>query len=889
MALEGTSPGGVRRRDGTLETGVTLRKKRELADREKKLSRTLGRNVHIETIGGKEVAVEVKQPDQFEARTQSGELVAKGSRADLTKQLAIRQREEQEAEKKRRAVLSVGPTIERAEQFRKSKALDDFYKTYDDVKEKKTSLGVYAEKLVTREKRLEKFKSKVFEKLRLTAKEDAKFYNVLEIGKGVARVPFELATLPTIIYGRGQLAVRSVFDKAGREELKASVSETPGAVREVFVSKDLETGKYRLTPQNIVNIGLIGLSARSVAKSPSNVGLKTFEKYAKTNIKGTVKGFQGTTVFKSVGKFKGRPYKELTVTKGKTSTSVIDYQGKQFTINRIGESKGTFKITTTKTKLKIDRNGLIPKKVRLEKEVVVLKKGKITGKDTPLEFKVGEGITKQDITLLDERALSKTYIRYLEELKTQAKANQVIKSGGQKLKFESDLGVRVKADVKGVVTSQRTAIKEVSFKDAQTKLTLEKTRPKIEFAKNPVNTKDVVFKEYIKEGKFITGAKEGTVIQPRSIFRGSQTAFIEGKFTITGGKGFNFPKSVKSYFQTKKVARNVERKIKALDYDKDVLVSSLESKFEPVSFKPKASEQVALTKQTPVFQVPFRTQAPKVEFQSFNFDVINAPVGSVKLVPLVPVSKSVESSPSQQIKSLNIFKPRITKPTYISDINTFQEVRPTNAFKVTSVIEQVQIQKPITEIKAGQRERPRTVTEPKSIIKQLQDKTQISSQIQTQKQISKQEGVFQNVFKKTPLTSTFQAPQSFKFQTPTIAGFPKLDFGRPQGVKGFNVFTRIKGVFKKANIKPLSEQDAINFGAYRVGTTSQATFKIGEADGLAQDVFRGKGKLEDFYKKDDLFIEKRGRRIKSIGELQEITFKGISSRKKVKSIFGGKK
>jgi hypothetical protein len=48
---------------------------------------------------------------------------------------------------------------------------------------------------------------------------------------------------------------------------------------------------------------------------------------------------------------------------------------------------------------------------------------------------------------------------------------------------------------------------------------------------------------------------------------------------------------------------------------------------------------------------------------------------------------------------------------------------------------------------------------------------------------------------------------------------------------------------------------------------------------------------EDFYKsKSGMFVEKRERRIKSSGELQEITFKGImskKSKKKKSKLFGG--
>lgn len=100
---------------------------------------------------------------------------------------------------------------------------------------------------------------------------------------------------------------------------------------------------------------------------------------------------------------------------------------------------------------------------------------------------------------------------------------------------------------------------------------------------------------------------------------------------------------------------------------------------------------------------------------------------------------------------------------------------------------------------------------------------------------------------------------------------------------GFDVFVRRSGSFQKINYAALAKEEAVQFGAWKVGHTAAATFQIRPAREKVKQRFKGKGMLADFYQKrgkgGNMFIEKRGRRIKSRGELQEITFKGISAQK----------
>lgn len=130
------------------------------------------------------------------------------------------------------------------------------------------------------------------------------------------------------------------------------------------------------------------------------------------------------------------------------------------------------------------------------------------------------------------------------------------------------------------------------------------------------------------------------------------------------------------------------------------------------------------------------------------------------------------------------------------------------------------------------------------------------------------------------------------YQPPPPPKYPSIFSGRKNdNAMGFDVFVRRKGRFVKANPKPLTKSGAINFGTFKVGSDSSATFKLKSASSSGVEFFR-KGNLKNFYRKGDLFIEKKEKRIKRSSplELAQITYKGIASIKsksKLKNIFGG--
>lgn len=104
-------------------------------------------------------------------------------------------------------------------------------------------------------------------------------------------------------------------------------------------------------------------------------------------------------------------------------------------------------------------------------------------------------------------------------------------------------------------------------------------------------------------------------------------------------------------------------------------------------------------------------------------------------------------------------------------------------------------------------------------------------------------------------------------------------------LKGFNVFTKQRGQFKRVNPNPLSFAEAKALGGFSTGHSSSATFKI-EPDktGAKLGSFQGTFKDYQFNKKGNIFTEKNKFRINSLGELQEITHKGLLV-KKAKSVF----
>lgn len=113
---------------------------------------------------------------------------------------------------------------------------------------------------------------------------------------------------------------------------------------------------------------------------------------------------------------------------------------------------------------------------------------------------------------------------------------------------------------------------------------------------------------------------------------------------------------------------------------------------------------------------------------------------------------------------------------------------------------------------------------------------------------------------------------------------PYLAFKRlkvPEGSKiegeGYRVFVKKFGVFRQASDKLLTRESALRLGRFKTGTSASATFKLTKDRGVVEKYSGATYSGANFYRKSrDVFVEKRGKRIKSTGELQEITYKGLS-------------
>jgi len=176
----------------------------------------------------------------------------------------------------------------------------------------------------------------------------------------------------------------------------------------------------------------------------------------------------------------------------------------------------------------------------------------------------------------------------------------------------------------------------------------------------------------------------------------------------------------------------------------------------------------------------------------------------------------------------------------------------------------------ITDTQNAQIQKPNTQT----ILKPAQAQQQIQKQIQEQTQQQVQ-------INRPPSTITTQrAPRITTRinrieEPPTIVKISDKDDTKKKK-KGFNVFTRRAGKFVKINTSPLTETEAINYGAYTVRNTSDATFKIKETNAEATSgKFNLVESLKNLYRKGDLYIQPREQRIKTKGEKEQITLKGI--------------
>jgi hypothetical protein len=213
--------------------------------------------------------------------------------------------------------------------------------------------------------------------------------------------------------------------------------------------------------------------------------------------------------------------------------------------------------------------------------------------------------------------------------------------------------------------------------------------------------------------------------------------------------------------------------------------------------------------------------------------------------------KVVETTTNQENKQTqkNILSMTIKSNTAVKSITT-------NLIKnsSSSVLKNIQTPKLDTEQKQ--------TTE----IKQEMKVTNIQKQISSSIHVSK--------------TTPFLAKKPIKLLTINLSSS-----GKNKG-NGFDVFMRKGGKWFKANTGALIREEAYNFGLFKASNTARASFKLVASNEKVSSNFIGLGGSPlNFYKKGDVYIQNRNKRISTQGEKEEITFKGLAKLKN-KSIFG---
>lgn len=136
---------------------------------------------------------------------------------------------------------------------------------------------------------------------------------------------------------------------------------------------------------------------------------------------------------------------------------------------------------------------------------------------------------------------------------------------------------------------------------------------------------------------------------------------------------------------------------------------------------------------------------------------------------------------------------------------------------------------------------------------------------------------------KSTTSRTPAVPQVLPESTRLVIPFAKKDGARKKLIEGFDVLVREKGVFRRVNIFALPEEDALKLGVNVASNTAAASFKVVPTQREAEGRFSGFANLKDYSpskREAGVLVQKREKRISSVGELKQITYKGIEASKR---------
>lgn len=634
-----------------------------------------------------------------------------------------------------------------------------------------------------------------------------------------------------------------------------------------------------ITPEGLVNLGLVIIPS---VGSKSSSSLRAIEKEIAKAEKGKVelKGeydLQETGTFRDNVYMEGAKVKTSTITAREKTTYGVLETNKLDVVDVITDSNfqrnfmlkdkpASTKIQVTQdfatgdvTVVKMNKGKIVYEKTTKGK---IPEQPKIT-RQSPMvyekEFIAGEKGVRTETQITPFQAeLPKGFLRGFEKSQVYQEAKVV------KPQRELDFGVNIKetGEIKNPQTAKRN------------------TKTFIEFTKDNLKVK----KDVVQYDSIPDAVKTSELRQSRA-----KTTNVESN-------------NLKAYYSNMNPKSPILEKINGKSFDiPNINKGASQNILQVKNEQPQILEQKSVdTIQVQAVKTPVSNSAEKLSSSLSSMETSTPKIGTSNKFKLQPVfNEEQQATINIQQDKADIYQSIRTSPrTKPLQINISSQIQ-------SSEVVSSQVQSP-AQI-SDQIQTPAQIQTPDQISSQIQTPAQIPTQVQTPVQIQTPAQVQTQIQTPVQITTPIQTPKIPFPKIPRIKMIktPKIRVMFPipasKSTPGFNVFVKERGVLKKINIKPMSSEDALKKGMFVVGTTARASFKITPANAPAQEKFNGGTIFEnDFYKsKSGFMVEKASRRIKSSGELQEITFKGIATNKarsgfksmfsKNKSVFGGRR
>jgi len=723
------------------------------------------------------------------------------------------------------------------------------------------------QKTMEREKNLYEFKEGVISKLHLSKNDTRSSWHPVEVLKMGARLPIEVATVPVTMAGRVYLFGEALSTKEGRKVAVSNIKEIPKGAKEMYNLKE---------PEGWANFGLTLVGLRygvkasqtklvTKGKPPRMIGEQyhTVETVS-YNVKSpkTIKtaNYEITTPNKYVTSEYSikiaKPTVAVAKSIGKSNYKVnsINIQGTQYTtiskgnyyMRSIRKPTGNtitkiYKKVDTKPRPKFYEWRSKPQKVkgdkliktvkhRTEPDIIWTENAKqITNKNT---FQMEEFRTDVKTSIETSKGIANIKSKYQPQGVSVSTIKNQIKTVTQTPGRETHIG-------KAIIDLEKGTIKPSSF-------SIDFKRTKYEYVDYVPNP---------KHHKMIE-VDTGIFADVPTTSKTTQTTAISKKFVI-------------DYSKTKelKIKGNKPNKAKPDTQFIKELKQNIETSKSEILHKHSNDKPTVKTK---VIEETIQIQKPKVQkIKTGNLEYTNPATQLKPTQTVVPITKAKSKQVAKPIKIEKIVQ-RMNVKTGTKEKLLFKEL-----IKTQPKIKAKQENKIINRIRSNQEQTIKQTSKVQNMFRQsikqsIKQKQKTHQRVkQTQPKTSLKPNSIRNRLNYAQVKQTFYPiPKSF---------MPSINTMKHEG---FNVFTKKFGTITKINMQPLPKTEAINFGAYHVGNTARASFWTEPAGERATGSFSKKGILSNFYKKGMRYIEKRGKRIKSKGELEEITYKGIMSKTK---------